>query len=70
MGPVLGHSLKHNIKLEEACTEVRLPLSFLSQKMPREIFSVKAIATIFIINAKNNIDSVENYNHCRDANND
>lgn len=45
-------------------------LSFFSQQMPREIFPVKAITVIFIINAKNNKDNVESYNHYDDANND
>ena len=38
--------------------------------MPREIFPVKALTIIFIINAKNNKDYIENYNHCDEASND
>lgn len=38
--------------------------------MPREISPVKAVSSIFIINAKNTKDNIENYNNCDDANKD
>ena len=38
--------------------------------MSRAIFPVNAITVIFVINAKNNNDNVENYNHHDDTNND
>ena len=55
---------------EEACKEVKLSLSFLFQQMSRAIFPVKSITIIFVVNAKNNNDNVENYNHRDDTNND
>ena len=38
--------------------------------MSRAIFPVKSITIIFVVNAKNNNDNVENYNHRDDTNND
>lgn len=66
--PILGHSLKHNIELWRSMqiSQTSSQLSF--QQMSRAIFPVKAITIIFVINAKNNNDNVENYNHCDDTN--
>lgn len=54
-GPSLSWSqpqTQYVLSLEGARTEVRLPLSFLSQQMPREILPVQAITINFIINTK------------------